>query len=195
MTEKQVAPKHNNNNLFGGTIDLEDFNTNSPNKNRIGNQIKATNLEYQLKQKIKVKKEGERYKHMTLEELREMKIVSNTNGRPSSNLTDEKWQKEFNVRKLFITPYNKNITKLKGKNSTEFGKWDEEKQDAYHGQTNWQEYCSYINDVLNNIRSGQVDYCYYIYQIMDLAKFHFNTLRTKYCDGYWEVWLERKNYI
>lgn len=194
MTEKQVAQKHNNN-LFGGNIDLDDFNTNYPNKNRIGNQIEATNLEYQLKQKNKAKEEEERYKHMTLEELREMKLVSNTNGRPSSNLTDEKWQKEFNVRKLFITPYNKNITKLKGKNSTESGKWDEEKQGAYHGQTNWQEYCSYINDVLNNIRSGQVDYCYYIYQIMDLAKFHFNTLRTKYCDGYWEVWLERKNYI
>lgn len=195
MTEKQVVQKHNNHNLFGGNIDLEDFNTNSPNKKRIGNQIKATNLEHQLKQKIKKKKEQEKYKHMNLEELREMKIISNTNGRPPSNLTDEKWQKEFNVRKLFITPYNKNITKLKGKYSTEFAKWDEETQGMYHGQTNWQEYCSYINDVLNNIRSGQVDYCYYIYQIMDLAKFHFNTLRTKYCDGYWEVWLERKNYI
>lgn len=168
---------------FGGIINLEDFNTNLPNKKRISNQINATN---QLKQKKEIKK----YKHMTLEELREMKIVSNSNGRPSPTLTDKKWQKEFNVRKLFIKPYNEKVKKLGGLNSKESGKWNEEIQGTYHGQTNWQEYCSFINDVLKNIRSGQRDYCYFIYQIMDLAKFHFDTLRTKYCDGYWEVWLE-----
>lgn len=171
---------------FGGEITIEDFSTTFPNKKRIPNQIDLIN-------KTKQRKEDEKYKHMTLEELKEMRIVSNTNGRPSSTLTDEKWQKEFNVRKMFITPHSKNITKLKGKNSTESGRWDEEKQGLYYGQTNWQEYCSYINDILNNIRSGQVDYCYYIYQIMDLVKFHFDTLRTKYCDGYWEVWLETNN--
>ena len=156
-----------------------------PNQKRISNQIKDVEESNQ-------RKEDEKYKHMTLEELKEMRIVSNTNGRPSSTLTDEKWQKEFNVRKMFITPHGKGITKLKGKNSTESGRWDDKKQGTYYGQTNWQEYCSFINDVLNNIRSGQTDYCYYIYQIMELTKFHFNTLRTKYCDGYWEVWLERK---
>lgn len=128
---------------------------------------------------------------MTLEELREMKLVSNTNGRPTSTLTDEKWQKEFNIRKLFITPYSKEIKKLGGKYSRESGLWNEEMHGTFHGCTSWQSYCSYINDVLNNIRMGQVDFCYYIYQIMDLAKFHYDSLRTKYCDGYWEVWLER----
>ena len=34
-------------------------------------------------------------KEMTLEELRELKLISNTDGRPSSVLTDERWQKEF----------------------------------------------------------------------------------------------------
>ena len=169
---------------FGGKVDLEDFNTNFPNKNRISNQIKDVKESNQ-------RKEQQKYKHMTLEELKEMRIISNTNGRPSSNLTDKKWQKEFNIRKLFITPYNKNITKLKGQYVKESRKWNEEKQGAYQGKTNWQEYCSYINDVLGNIRSGQTDYCYYIYQIMELAKFHFDTLKTKYCNGYWEVWLER----
>lgn len=168
---------------FGGNIDLEDFDTNSPNKKRISNQIDIINQSEQ-------RKEEEKYKHMTLEELKEMKIVSNTNGRPSSALTDEKWQKEFNVRKLFIIPHNKDVKQLKCKNSKESGKWNEETQGTYHGQTNWQEYCAYINDVLRNIRSGQIDYCYYIYQIMELAKFHFDTLKTRYCDGYWEVWLE-----
>lgn len=169
---------------FGGKVDLEDFNTNFPNKKRISNQIKDVKESNQ-------RKEQQKYKHMTLEELKEMRIVSNTNGRPSSTLTDEKWQKEFNLRKAFVKPYNKNITKLTGQYSKESGMWNEETQGTYQGKTNWQEYCSFINDVLKNIRSNQRDYCYFIYQIEELLKFHFSDLRTKYCDGYWEVWLER----
>lgn len=34
---------------------------------------------------------------MTLEELREMRLVSNTNGRPTSTLTNEKWQRNFKL--------------------------------------------------------------------------------------------------
>lgn len=168
---------------LGGNIDIEDFSTTLPNKKRINNQIDAIN-------KSKQRKEENQYKHMTLEELREMKIVSNTNGRPSSTLTNEKWQKEFNIRKLFITPYPKEVTKLKGQYSKESGMWNEETQGTYYGCTSWQSYCSFINDILNNIRNGQVDYCYYIFQILDLVQFHYEDLRTKYCDDYWEVWLE-----
>ena len=129
-----------------------------------------------------------KYQSMTLEELREMRLVSNTNGRPTSTLTNEKWQKEFQVRKLFVTPSKHN--KMQGKYSQESGYWDEETMGSYCGTTSWQRYCAYITDVLLNIRARQVDYCYYIYQIMDLLKFHYNDLKTKYCDGYWEVWLE-----
>lgn len=167
-----------------GKTEIEDFNTYSPNKRRINNQADA------IKESNK-RKEEQKYRNMTLEELREMKLISNTNGRPSSTLTDEKWQKEFRLRKIFITPYKKGITKLKGRYSKESYKWNEETQGIYYGQTNWQEYCSFINDVLQNIRMGQREYCYFIYQIEDLLKFHFDHLRTKYCDGYWEVWLER----
>lgn len=172
---------------FGGEIDIEDFNTYSPNKKRISNQIDANNLKHTIENNNEEKK----YKNMTLEELRELRLISNTNGRPTSAMTDEKWQKEFNLRKMFITPHPKEITRLKGKYSKESGMWNEETQGAYCGCTNWQSYCSYINDVLKNIRSGQIDYCYYIYQIVDLLKFHLDDLRTRYCDGYWEVWLEK----
>ena len=178
-------------NTFGGEIDIEDFNTYSPNKKRINNQIEAELFQKTLLKKKKENEMEEKYKNMTLEELKEMKLISNTNGRPSSTLTNEKWQKEFNIRKMFITPYPKNIKKLKGKHSKESGMWNEDTQGTYYGCTNWQSYCSYINDVLSNIRSGQVDYCYYIYQILDIAKFHYNDLKTRYRDGYWEVWLER----
>lgn len=169
--------------IWTGIIELEDFNTNYPNQKRIYNQIEGIEESNQ-------RKERQKYKHMTLEELKKMKIISNTDGRPLSSLTDEAWQKEFNIRKLFITPYSKNIKKLKGSGFPEHGREDEAAQDTYDNRTNWQEYCCYINDVLNNIRSGQIDYCYFIYQIEELLKFHYDHLRTRYCNGYWEVWLD-----
>ena len=178
---------------FSGEIDIEDFNTYSPNKKRINNQIEAELFQKTLLKKKKENEMEEKYKNMTLEELKEMKLISNTNGRPISTLTDEKWQKEFNVRKLFVKPYSKKIKRLGQlrRDSQETGYWNEETMGTYHGATNWQEYCAYINDVLRNIRAGQVDYLYYIYQITDLLKFHYDDLKTRYCDGYWEVWLER----
>ena len=187
-TTGNYKPDHS---TFGGEIDVEDFNTYSPNKKRISNQIEAINFPETIKKKQVKKDKEEKYKNMTLEELKEMRIISNTNGRPDSNMTDERWQKEFNVRKLFITPNDKKHKRMGGKFSRESGTWNEEKDGEYLGMTNYQEYCSYINDVLKNIRAGQIDYCYFIYHIMDLLKFHYDDLRTKYCDGYWEVWLEK----
>lgn len=175
---------------FGGEVSQEDFNTSFPDKNRLNRQINDERFEQSLSENSRRRKETEKYREMTLEELKEMKLISNANGRPSSSLTDERWQKEFHIRKLFVEPYAANIKKLGGKYSKEPGTWDAETQGAYYGKTNWQEYCSFINDVLLNIRGGQIDYCYYICQILDLLKFHHDDLRTKYCDGYWEVWLE-----
>ena len=182
-----------NHNTFAGEIDIDDFSTETPSKKRINKYVEADNFEKTLVEKEQKKREMKNYQSMTLEELREMKLVSNTNGRPSSTLTDEKWQKELNIRRLFVVPASKDITRL-GQNmqySKETGYWNEETMGTYHGATNWQEYCSFINDMLKNIRAGQVDYCYYIYQIMDLLKFHYNDLKTKYCDGYWMVWLAK----
>lgn len=123
---------------------------------------------------------------MTLEELKAGRKISNTDGRPVSWLTDELWQKEIEIRKSFITHVK--TKKMNAKYATEGAK----KGDVnYHGPTQFQSYCSYINDVLRNIRKGEVDYCYFIYQIEDLLRFHYNDLRTRYCDGYWEVWLEK----
>ena len=170
---------------FGGEIEIEDFNTYFPNKKRISNQIEADNLQETIKNKNKEKK----YNNMTLEELRELRLISNTNGTPSSSMTDEKWQKELQIRKLFVTPAT--TVRMNGKYSQKPGTWNTEKYGEYSGATNWQEYCSFINDVLRNIRAGQVDYVYYIYHILDLLKFHYEDLKTRYCDGYWEVWLDK----
>ena len=125
---------------------------------------------------------------MLLEELKDVKPTRLNYGRPSPTLTDKEWQNEIALMKLYITPYNKNITRMGGKFSRESGKTYEDK--AYDGITNWQSYCSYINDVLRNVRNKKHDFCYFGYQIVELLKFHHSDLRTKYCDGYWEVWLE-----
>lgn len=176
--------------IFGGNIEIEDFNTSSPNKRRISNQMEAVHFQETLeKRKHKAEKE-KKYKSMNLKELRKMRLISNTDGRPSEHLTDETWQKEFELRKLFITPYSSKTKKLGGRFSRESTDRSEDNPHTYDGCTNWQSYCSFINDILYNIRGGQVDYCYYIYQIMDLAKFHLHDLKTRYCDGYWEVWLD-----
>lgn len=127
---------------------------------------------------------------MTLQCLKDIKPTRTTHGKPSSSLTDKEWQNEFSLIKLYTTPHNKSVTHMCGKYSRETGKGYEDKE--YDGITNWQSYCSYINDVLKNIRNGKIDYCYFAYQIVDLLKFHFDDLKTKYRDGYWEVWLERE---
>lgn len=191
MTEKfyrleTYKPDHS---IYAGEITKDDFNTCSPNKKRINKYIDTMKYMNEKKEEWKIKNMAERY---TLEELKEMRLISNTNGRPVSYLTDEKWQKEFKLRKMFIKPYPKHKNKLDGKYSMESGKWNNVNGE-YKGCTNWQQYCSYINDVLRNIKSGQIDYCYYIYQIEELAKFYYcnQILKTQYCDGYWKVWLER----
>lgn len=130
---------------------------------------------------------------MQISRLTEMKpsFFRMGNGRPEPGLTDKEWQEEFAIRKLYVTPYKQYHTKMGGRYSQDVRKWNEDKNGEYKGATNWQQYCFYINSVLSAIRSGERDYCYYKYQIMDLLKFHYDTLRTRYCDGYWEVWLER----
>lgn len=188
--EKRTNPSKKNHSYtqFGGILTSEDFNTYTPNKNRIKHQMDAIHFGCELKTQ---QKKAEKYKHTTLEDLRKMQLISNTDGRPSGSLTDAKWQKELPIRKLFITPYKNGQTKkLCGRLTEETGSWHEQNQSHYDGCTTWQTYCTFINDVLKNIRAGQIDYCYYVYQILDLLKFHYEDLRTRYRDGYWEIWLE-----
>lgn len=177
MTKNNYSVKHD---TYSGEISVEDFNTYSPNKKRIINQHEADILTNKLKGK------SQKMKNMSLEELKELRLISNTEGRPTDSMTDALWQKEFELRKCFIKPA---VTKkMSGKFSKESGYWNDETMGTYHGSTNYQEYCSFINDILSEIRSNHRDYCYFMYQVLDLVKFE-PELKTKYCDGYWEVWL------
>lgn len=182
-----------NHTVYGGEITIDDFDTYRPNKRRISNQAAANNLPLELQKKAERERNMKKYKEMTPEELRREKLISNSDGRPSDSLTDEKWQKEFEIRKLLISPSPDDVNKLGKQYSRESGMWNEETNGTYEGMTNWQSYCNYINDILKNIRAGQIDYCYFIYQIEDLLKFCHEDLKTKYKDGFWEVWLEKKD--
>lgn len=126
---------------------------------------------------------------MNLETLKQIRPTRISYGRPSPTMTDKEWQNQFATTRLYITPYPSSMTKMGGKYSR--GQQKRSEDGIYDGITNWQSYCSFINDVLNQIRLGKHDFVYFGYQVIELLKFHYNTLRTKYCDGYWEVWLER----
>ena len=127
----------------------------------------------------------------TLEELLEMKLISNTNGRPPSYLTNEKWQKEFELRKTFLTPHPSNVKSLSSRYCQD-NRIVNSEENPYYGATNYQTYCLFINDVIKELRKGNVDYCYFIYQIEELYRF-FPNLKTLFIENgrYWQVWLDR----
>lgn len=112
--------------------------------------------------------------------------------RPPEHMTTEQWDNIFAAMKELITPYAAPKRDFSCTYSKESGFWNEETQGTYHGCTNWRQYCLFINDVLNTIRNGQVDYCYYGYQIIDLYKIEGHRLIVKYHpdDRLWSVWLK-----
>lgn len=108
-------------------------------------------------------------------------------GLPAENMTDKEWQEKFELLKLYVNPHHESMKFLGGKYSR--------KTDSPENITNWQNYCWFINDVLREMRAGKHDYCYYGYQVIELLRFHPNDLCTKFCDGYWEVWLDNARQI
>ena len=48
---------------------------------------------------------------------------------------------------------------------------------SYCGKTQYQSYCSFINNMLKNIRHGEIDYCFYIYQVAELLKYEHERLQ------------------
>jgi len=131
---------------------------------------------------------------MNLQALRGAGCVRSSDAFPRSTtkqMTDDEWQENFKILKAVTIPsVNK---KMGGQYSVESGRWNRESSGAYYGTTNWQQYCSFINNVLNNIRSGGVDFCYFTYQIKDLLSFELSRLETRYNpqDKYWSVWLKK----
>lgn len=117
-------------------------------------------------------------------------------GKPNKNLTDTKWQKYF--RKLSLQTEKQNIASMNIKQpKIIINGYNGTKQFSYQGESQYYRYCGFINDILENIRSGKHDYCYFLYQISELLKFEHDRLQTKYLSDYqcFEVWLDNTSKI
>lgn len=122
--------------------------------------------------------------NLTLDEIYETLYSRRADcaGRPDPKMTNKQWQQKFNILKLGTTPVPyKRMTA-----------WQAESQTNYTGETEYSRYVTFINDVLRVIRSGNCDYCYFVYQIKDLLRFEKNRLRTEYLPHLqaFRVWLD-----
>ena len=84
------------------------------------------------------------------------------NDRPPKEYTNKEWLSDFENLKRTVIPAQEDRMRVIPDTSS-YG--------SYYGKTQYQNYCSFINNILRNIRRGEIDYCYYIYQIIDLLKF------------------------
>jgi len=109
---------------------------------------------------------------MKLEELQQMGAAAK--GLPSGT-TDDEWQEAFKVLKYLVSPSGKRRMELPKSyclvNGTKV---------SFQEETQWTRYCEFINSILNTIRQGEVDYCYYIYQIKELLKYEHDNLAVTY---------------
>lgn len=94
---------------------------------------------------------------------------------PPIDYTDDQWQSDFIDLKSKIKQGSlKLMPTVREVSRTVY--------QEYHGKTQYQRYCDFINSVLKNIRDGHIDYCFYIYQISELLKYEHDNLKV--------VWLE-----
>ena len=110
---------------------------------------------------------------------------------PDPKMTKEEWQTYFRALRMMVTPIQSRKMfevklRMHGKDAYD------DLSTEYHGDTIWQCYCKFINGVLHYIRLGEVDYCYFIYQIAELLKYEHDRLRTEWLPslGCFRVWLE-----
>lgn len=124
----------------------------------------------------------------TLEDYRKVKLVSATDGRPIHSMTDEKWQKEFQIRKKYIeqVPVENHKKGRKYPDSI----FEKLAKQIFTPSISYRAFQGYMNSVLHEIETGNRDVCFYIYQVMALAMLH-KDLQTKYLekDQCWLVWL------
>ncbi len=116
--------------------------------------------------------------------------TSPDSGRPSPIMSDAQWQLKFSAMRKAATPTTRK--RYGGLYSTDSGGHDARRYGAYIGSTNYQNYCSFINDALSAMRHGGRALCFYTYQIADLLRFETKRLQTRYIpeDEWWECWLE-----
>ena len=88
--------------------------------------------------------------------------ISDIYKKPPKDYTSRQWRSDFEEIKSKVIPTQERFMRVI-RDSPSYG--------SYHGKTQYQQYCSFINNILKSIRRGEIDYCFYIYQIQDLLKF------------------------
>lgn len=123
---------------------------------------------------------------------REYEVGDLSARRPPKSMTQAEWQEYFKAMYAKTEQSNQRVMNKKLVGTTING-CNLDEQSMYCGDTQYQKYCDFINDMLKTIRAGHDDYCYYIYQIADLLRFEHERLRTEYLqdEECFRVWLIR----
>lgn len=90
------------------------------------------------------------------------KIFADISKKPPKDYTSEQWLSDFEELKSKVKQAQEREMRVMP---------DVSLYGSYHGKTQYQQYCSFINNILRTIRRGGIDYCFYIYQIQDLLKY------------------------
>lgn len=102
-------------------------------------------------------------------------VTQNTKS-PPIDYTDSQWQSDFTDLKSQIKQCNSSLM-------PSIREVSETIYQEYHGKTQYQRYCDFINSVLKNIRCGHIDYCFYIYQIAELLRYEHDNLKVTWLEA------------
>lgn len=97
----------------------------------------------------------------TLNDLKEINLNAKI---LSENMTDVEWQDYFVRMKMIVQPTNEKQMSLRPFRSVY-------EDGVYKGDTQAMRYKQFINGILKTIRSGEVDYAFYIFHISDLLRY------------------------
>lgn len=105
------------------------------------------------------------------------KVLKQLNVNDESDLTPSKWNKFFIQLKNLIGSSQSKVM--------------EHQTTIYGGDYDPESYSHYINRILFAIRRGVVDYCFRIYQVIDLMRYEHDRLQVQWnmSAQCFEVWL------
>lgn len=101
------------------------------------------------------------------------------------NMTNKEFQEYLKLLKQDIIKYNKKPIKLTNlrKFKTYIGGYIENNKTE---ETNYTYYIRMIKEIIKNIKHGDIDYCFTIGQVKELLKYNFD-LKIELCDFYFIV--------
>lgn len=79
-------------------------------------------------------------------------------------MTDAEWQDYFARVKMLVVPAK--TKNMQGSYSVRL-----KEGEAYQGDTQAYRYKQFINSILRNVRRGEIEFCFYIFQISDLLRY------------------------